>query len=110
MSTQPVLFTTPAEDRAAAAREREQRLFELVRVPGGFQCPTCGQIEEAEWLLGNNHGYPQDGIRPFGTWCFRLMLRRNHARYALRHGERDRWSNATADLRQIAAWRAGRRV
>lgn len=108
MSDQPTLFTTAAEDRAAAAREREQQLFELVRVAGGFQCPTCGQVEEAEGVLGMNHGYPQDGIRPFGTWCFRLMLRRNHARYALRCGDVEFWVRATADLREIAAWRAGR--
>jgi hypothetical protein len=106
MTDQPTLFTTPAEDRAAAAREREQRLFELVRVPGGFQCPTCGQIEETELGLDMHHGYPQDGIRPFGTWCFRLLLRRNHARYALRCGDVEFWVRAAADLREIARWRA----
>jgi hypothetical protein len=93
---------------AAAADERLSRreaLFALVAEGDRWRCPSCGEVFEHQWRL-EGHGYPQEGIRPFGTWCRRLWLRRNHARYALRTGDVAMWREATADLRAIGAWRA----
>jgi hypothetical protein len=103
VSEQPTLFTTPAEDRAAAAEEVTRAFYAACKVPGGWQCPQCGGFTGSRFLLDMNHG-----CRPFDDWCWRVYLRRNHARHALRTGNRADWVSASADLREIAAWRARR--
>lgn len=101
MTDQGTLFETPQERGAREYNEALAEYMEARRVESGYQCQDCGGIERNEFLFWNNHGL-------MGGRCLREHLRRNHALYALRAGEVDRWAKATADLRQIARWRAGR--
>lgn len=114
MTEQLAMFETDAERRAREVDEKHAawlaaraETFARIAVPGGYQCPTCGNVERAEWLLDSNHGHP-NGYYPWGTWCWKLYLRTNHALYALSTGDLALWVQATADLRQIAAWRRSR--
>jgi hypothetical protein len=54
------------------------------RQPGGWVCPSCGQVEPNQFLLGTNHGWDPDRPHlPFGhgRYCVRQYLQRNHAAY-----------------------------
>lgn len=104
MTEQPTLFETPGEARARQRAESDAAFYATCKVPGGWVCPQCGGFTGSRFLLDMNHG-----CRPFDDWCWRVYMRRNHARHALRTGNRANWISASADLRQIATWKASRR-
>ena len=101
MSDQLAMFDTPKQIASREYNERLAAYMDARKVPGGYQCPDCGGVDPSEFLHWLNHGH-------MGARCMRAYLRRNHALYALRTADLTLWVTSTADLRQIAAWRAGR--
>lgn len=101
MTEQLAMFDPPPR-RTATQHNAELDAWMAARaVPGGWQCPDCGGVDATPTAHWRNHGW-------MGTRCMRAHLRTNHARHALRTGDLAFWVEATADLRQIAAWRRSR--
>jgi hypothetical protein len=78
------------------------------RLPGGWVCPACKDVEPNEFLLGNNHGYRlyDPGHVPylaeFGATCFKLELEKNHRIYDARKAMIRHLIDAGLDDEQIA--------
>lgn len=102
MGGQIALFSTPQERSAAEYNTRLAEWMAGRAVPEGWQCPDCGGVSKSETRYWVDHGF-------MGTRCMRATLSRNHARYGLRTGDVGLWVTATADLREIARWRASGR-
>lgn len=108
MTEQLEMFETPKQKSAREYNEALAAYMEARRVESGYQCQDCGGIAPTEGALWINHGHALwINHGHMGSRCLRVYLRRNHARYALRTGDLERWVTATADLRRVAAWWAG---
>jgi hypothetical protein len=101
MTDQGTLFETPRERTSREHNEALTAYMAVRQVAGGYQCQECGGVSPNQSRYWADHGL-------MGSRCLREHLRRNHARYALRCGDVEFWVRATADLREIARWRAGR--
>ena len=95
------LFETPQQKSSREHNEALAAYMAERAVPGGWRCLDCGGVATREFLLWLNHGH-------MGGRCMWAYLRRNHALHALRTNDLRLWTTATADLRQVARWRARR--